>query len=270
MAPCLCCHHSLTSHLPQVVAKMKKTHTDLIHTIEMEMVRAGFLHQSLQPLRDHKAEYEEGTEKGGEWFNNSDNYKFATNAVIEAKLEVCCGVLKASDATDKEKELAASILFNKTDSAALAKGIATILPNPPLLTKYQPKLAEIAEAGTLDTLELEGKQISGDLPESIMKLMASARYFNLAGNRFGNITEGTALHDMVYGMTNWRDRKEVAWSDYAGGGKFTSIPKQICFFSSLVKLDISANELTGECVGLKLRLPVIVPSDFFLRFRNYS
>jgi hypothetical protein len=134
---------------------MKKMHIDLIRTIEMEMTRVGFSHHSLQPLRDHKAEYEEGTEKGGEWFNNSDNYKFATNAVIEAKLEVCCGVLKASDATDKEKELAASILFSETDSAALAKGIATILPSLPLLAKYQPKLAEIIEAGTLDTLNLE-------------------------------------------------------------------------------------------------------------------
>jgi hypothetical protein len=124
------------SHFPQVVAKMKKTHTDLIHTIEMEMIRAGFSHHSLQPLRDHKAEYEEGAEKGGEWFNNSDNYKFATNAVIEAKLEACCGVLKASDVMDTEKGLAASILFSGTDSVALAKGIATILPNPPLLTKY--------------------------------------------------------------------------------------------------------------------------------------
>jgi hypothetical protein len=83
-----------------------------------------------------------------------------------------------------------------------------------------------------------------------MKLMASARFFNLTGNRFCNVTEGTALHVMVYGMTNWRDRKEIVWSGSNGGGRFTSpIPKQICFFSRLVKLDISRNALTGTCVG---------------------
>ena len=116
----------------QVIAKMKKTHTDLIHTIEMEMSRSGFLYRSLKPLRDHKVKYEESKEKDGVWFNNSDNYKSATNAVIEAKLEVCCGVLKDDDATGIEKKLAADILFCD-DSVALAKGIATILPDPSLL-----------------------------------------------------------------------------------------------------------------------------------------
>ena len=233
----------------QVIAKMKKTHTDLIHTIEADMRSAGFSDTSLQPLRDHKAAYGEDGEKNGEWFNNSDNYKAATNAVIEAKLEVYCGVLKSDSATNTEKDLAGKMLFSDSDSAALAKGIATILPHPPLLEKYQSRLAEIAEAGSsLKSLDLKDRHLSGILPDSVMTLMGSAEYFNMAGNSFSNVIEGTALHNMIYGMTNWRDRKELVWSGQNGGGDFASVPEQIRFFTHLVTLDLSSNgNLAGAC-----------------------
>ena len=83
---------------------MKKTHSDLVHTIEMDMIMEGFSPAALQPLTDHRAAF---GGKDGPWFNNSDNYKTATNAVIDAKLECCCAVLKADAATVKERELAA-------------------------------------------------------------------------------------------------------------------------------------------------------------------
>merc|ERR1712137_1420725 len=65
---------------------------------------------------------------------------------------------------------------------------------------------------------------------------------NLHGNSFSNVNEGTALHNMVYGMTNWRDRKELVWSRQNGGGKFASLPNEIRLFVSLVTLDLSGND----------------------------
>jgi hypothetical protein len=147
---------------PQVIAKMKKTHTDLIHTIEMDMTMEGFSPASLQPLKDHKEQYEQ---KGGSWFNNSDNYKKATNAVIDAKLEICAGVLKSNDASDEEHDRAARMLFNENDSAALAKGITTILPHAHLLQRYGTELDKAAEAGgSLVRLNLENCKYDGESP----------------------------------------------------------------------------------------------------------
>ena len=230
--------HDLT--IEQVIAKMKKTHQDLIHTIEMDMLMEGFSVDSLAPLEKHKKGYEE---KNGSWFNNSDNYKSITNQAIDAKLDVCCDVLKSATAPGEERALAAKVLFNADDAAALAKGIATILPDASLLKTYGPELERIAATGShLGTLDLKDEGLTGELPASVMQLMGSAEYFNLHGNSFSNVNEGTALHNMVYGMTNWRDRKELVWSGQNGGGKFASLPNEIRLFVSLVTLDLSAND----------------------------
>jgi len=154
-------------------------------------------------------------------------------------------VLKSATAPDEERELAAKILFNADDAAALAKGIATILPDASLLETHGPELERIAATGNLGTLDLKDKGLTGELPASVMQLMGSAEYFNLHGNSFSNISEGTALHNMVYGMTNWRDRKELIWKFEQGGGNFSSLPGEIGLFVSLVTLDLSQNNLTG-------------------------
>jgi hypothetical protein len=139
---------------------MKKTHTDLIHTIEMDMTMEGFSEASLQPLTAHKELYEN---EEGSWFNNSDNYKNATNAVIDAKLEICAGVLKSGEVSKKERDSAARMLFNKNDSAALAKGIATILSDAHLLQTYGTELDKVAEAGgSLARLNLENCNFDGE------------------------------------------------------------------------------------------------------------
>ena len=141
---------------------MKKTHTDLIHTIEMDMTMEGFSPASLQPLTNHKEQYEK---KEGSWFNNSDNYKNATNAVIDAKLEICAGVLKSNEASDEEQTAAALMLFNENDSAALAKGIATVLSDAHLLKTHGAELDKVAEAGgSLVRLNLENCKYDGESP----------------------------------------------------------------------------------------------------------
>ena len=77
--------------------------------------------------------------------------------------------------------------------------------------------------------------------------MATAEYFNLSGNSFTNVQEGTALYDMVHRMTNWGKREVIQWSKTNGGGKFTTIPDEMFVFKNLVQLDLSYNPgLTGE------------------------
>ena len=122
--------HDLT--IEQVTAKMKKTHTDLIHTIKMDMQMLGFSDDSLGPLQDHYKQYAEPKENSTN-FNNSDFYKQATDAVIAAKLDVCCNVIKLGTGTELQRKQAQKILFNPGDAAALAKGITTVLGDARLL-----------------------------------------------------------------------------------------------------------------------------------------
>jgi hypothetical protein len=80
------------------------------------------------------------------------------------------------------------------------------------------------------------------LPDSVLALLGSAEFFNLGGNSFSNSHRDNALFDMVYNMTNWRDRPEISWSNRG----FTAVPAAIGAFRSLVKLDLSGNcKLTG-------------------------
>jgi len=78
-------------------------------------------------------------------------------------------------------------------------------------------------------------------------MMATAEYFNLSGNSFTNVQEGTALYDMVHRMTNWGKREVIQWSASNGGGQFTTIPDEMFLFKNFFRLDLSYNrELTGE------------------------
>ena len=227
----------------QVIAKMKKTHTDLLHTIEMDMTMDGFTPRALIPLENHKSEYEK---KDGSWFNNSDNYKAATNAALDAKLNVCGEVLQSDAALEKEREKAVDMLFNPNDGAALAKGIAVLLTHPRLLEKYETKLDSISGSASLARLDLEGLGLKCELPRAVIQIMATAEYFNLSGNTFINVENGTALYDMVYRMNNWNKRTVIQWSSQNGGGKFAAIPEEIFVFKSLVELDMSHNDIAGS------------------------
>ena len=166
---------------------------------------------------------------------------------MDAKLGVCCNVLKSASATAKEKDSAVKTLFNKDDGAALARGIVTILPDPSLLAKYEPNLQEIVmSGGRLGALDLKDEGLTGTLPASVFQLLGSAEYFNLHGNEFSNVMAGTALYDMVYRMTNWRDRTELVWKDDLGGGIFSSVPGEVGLFKSLTTLDLSSNSMESE------------------------
>ena len=238
--------HDLT--IEQVTAKMKKTHTDLIHTIKMDMQMLGFSDDSLGPLQDHYKQYAEPKENSTN-FNNSDFYKQATDAVITAKLDVCCNVIKLGTGTELQRKQAQKILFNRDDAAALAKGIATVLGDERLLEQHIPALEEIGDSGNLESLDLKDSKLGCALPKPVLRLMGNATHFNMDGNSFSNIQEGTALYDMVYRMNNWRDRKEIVWKDKQGGGDFESLPDEIGLFRSLESMDVSDNEnLTGTRV----------------------
>jgi hypothetical protein len=303
-----CNPHDLT--IDQVLAKMKKTHEDLIHAINTDMLDLGFSESSLWPLTEHAEKYKN---KDGQWFISAENYKKATNDTLDAKLEVCSQLLRGRTSSahamwedsfrhsekrtsfkhfrlffeqkfngrcvltpeqglaleqeaDTEKAdnkvsftdymkvytamesfvaangialgvcgakflgtietrmreedplgspvkprpklkkqvvdelqlgLAADILLHPSDSDALSKGIAAILSDAMLLERYGPKLDKIADViGGISRLDLKDQELTAPLPESVLKLLGSAEYFNLTGNSFSNIDPGTALHDM--------------------------------------------------------------------------
>jgi hypothetical protein len=86
---------------------------------------------------------------------------------------------------------------------------------------------------------------TGALPQSFFKLLGTADWFNLKGNTFSNVEAGTALHNMVYTMNNWREVETIEWQENNGGYKFTSVPTEIEFFHALKRLDLSNNNIAG-------------------------
>ena len=90
---------------------------------------------------------------------------------------------------------------------------------------------------------------TGDLPQSVFKLLGTADWFNLKGNKFSNVEAGTALHFLVYQMHNWREVETIQWPTET---VFTTVPTEIRFFHGLKKLDLSNKGLAG--VGLMLVL----------------
>jgi hypothetical protein len=79
----------------------------------------------------------------------------------------------------------------------------------------------------------------------VFKLLATADWFNLKGNSFSNVEVGTALHNMVYDMHNWRDVAKIEWQLRNGGGIFTVLPPEIEHFHGLKTLDASENDFSG-------------------------
>jgi hypothetical protein len=86
-----CNLHDLT--IEQVIAKMKMTHISLVDTMKMDMLSRGFSQQSLAPLQAHLEQYQA---QDGQWFISAENYKQATDHALDAKLEVCAQLLRAS------------------------------------------------------------------------------------------------------------------------------------------------------------------------------
>ena len=235
-----CNLHDLT--IEQVTAKMKKTHFDLIHTIKLDMHMKEFSDDLMGPLLKHEAEHKKKT---GQWFNNAEKYKTATNTVLQAKLDVCSNALLTAGASDASRNAAIDVLFKSNDSAALAVGMKVLLQNESLLQQYQSTLATVADEAdpsSLSDLRLDLKNLglTSELPAAALKLMAWAESFDLSGNNFSNIMQGSALAHMVYEMHRWRDAK-LNW-----------VGKEFDGMDQAVKHLYSSNELTVSSVTLKM------------------
>ena len=235
-----CNLHDLT--IEQVTAKMKKTHFDLIHTIQLDMTMKGFSDDVMGPLLKHA---EEHNQKPGQWFNNADKYKAATNAALQAKLDVCSTVLLTADASDASKSAAIDTLFKSNDTAALAVGMKVLLQNESLLQQYQSTLATVADEADPSSLadlrlDLKNLGLTSELPAAALKLVAWAESFDLSGNNFSNIMQGSALAHMVYEMHRWR------------GAKMNWVGKKFVGIDQAVKHLYSSNELTVSKTTLKM------------------
>ena len=95
-------------------------------------------------------------------------------------------------------------------------------------------------------MDLQDLNITVELPDEIIQLLGSAEYFNLSGNKFSNIEEGSALATMIYGMTNWKDVKELQWH---GKKEWKELPTFIQYFASVTSINLEdCVELEGEIV----------------------
>jgi len=178
---------------------------DLVRTIRLDLEMLGFSDESLRPLNEHERNY---AKKDGPWFINAENYKIATTSSLQVKLVLCANVLAAEDASKDQRNAAADILFKAGDSDALAIGIETLLTNDKLMSTYEDHLVSAATSVANGfRLELQGKNLTVELPEAVMGLLARAESFNLAGNQFSNVIAGTVLYDMVYDMKRWLHAK---------------------------------------------------------------
>ena len=233
--------HDMT--IEEVTAKMRKTHKELTRTIKTDLVALDFPSKCLGPLDDHELKYKD---KDGEWFVAAENYKQATNDILQTKLEVCALVLQSDSATESNQQKAAGILFNPSDAGAMAIGVKTLLLDETgtLLQQHSSRLS-----GGLSRLDLQGLNITVELPDEIIQLLGSAEYFNLSGNKFSNVEEGTALATMIYGMTNWKDVKELPWQ---GRKEWKELPTFIQYFASVTSINLEGCEaLEGEIVAIR-------------------
>jgi hypothetical protein len=246
--------------IEQIMAKMKKTHMDLIHTLKSDMNMLGFLPEQLGPLLEHEQKCKD---LDGEHFSNADKYNYETAQALGAKLQSCSkAMIAAAGTAEASKEAAARILFKLGDSAALAVGVVTLLENESLLVEYTSELDEAADAAAKYNglrLDLKGLKLTAALPDAVLRLLLSAEYFDLSENNFSNLQAETAQYDMIYicsKMQKWREVSALDLSNQKLAKKIVGLKMLLPLVDGLVELNLSGNDIDAEgaeaaAVGIK-------------------
>jgi hypothetical protein len=134
-----CNLHDLT--IEQILAKMQKTHLDLVDIVRIDITLLGFPRAACYALDEHEKTH---TKRQAKWFNSTANYMEATKMALQCKLAACEHVVLQCNyeaianegAITKEhvrlgpmEAEALRILLDPTDAMALQYGILSIIKN---------------------------------------------------------------------------------------------------------------------------------------------
>jgi hypothetical protein len=164
-----CNLHDLT--IEQILAKMQKTHFDLIDIVRNDLTRLDFPKYTRRALDDHEAAYKKHDRdapgwfvdlEDPAWFNAAANYLAATEKVLQCKLTACSDALLDDEISTALRERAVQILLDPTDALALQHGINFIMKHH-LLDQYEVQLTRVCQSPLLEklSLNLKGAGLNG-------------------------------------------------------------------------------------------------------------
>ena len=154
-----CNLHDLT--LEQILAKMQRTHFDLLDIVRTDISLLGFPDTATQALVKHEAEFKRG-DRDPQWFNSAANYLDATERALRCKHRVCSAILLDQSASDTQRKKAIEVLLDPNDAMALKHGIACIFRHG-LSDRYSQELEHVSTSPALKelALDLKGAGLTG-------------------------------------------------------------------------------------------------------------
>jgi hypothetical protein len=196
--------------IEEVTAKMKKTHRELIQAIRVDLMAQGFSSDELKPIDEHTRTF---TKYDGQWYIKAENYKQATNDVLQAKLQVYADAMKSSGDA-KKRESAAALLLKPGDAESLEIGLAVLLQDPSFLQQPEfERMLKQACSEHVPRLYLKDKQLKCALPACVLTLLCEADSYDLSGNEFNGVAEGdgTMAAGILYKAKNLSAMTEIDW-----------------------------------------------------------
>ena len=117
-----CNLHDLT--IEQILAKMQKTHFDLLDIVRTDLTQLGFPQEACEVLRNHEAKMKSEHSGDPRWFSAAANYLSATKQALQCKLEACSYMMRQGQSGNLQST--AVELLNPDDAMALSHGITCV------------------------------------------------------------------------------------------------------------------------------------------------
>jgi Leucine-rich repeat (LRR) protein len=177
-----CNLHDLT--IEQILAKMQKTHFDLLDIVRTDLTQLGFPQEAYKSFHEHKTKLKSESREDPRWFNNAAHYLSATKEALQCKLEACSYMMQ-QDQPGSEQCEAAKILLNPDDAMALGHGINLVIREG-LQGRYASELEAVSASSNLQelSLDLKGAGLKGQVPDVLVRICSKATFFDLSGNEF--------------------------------------------------------------------------------------
>jgi hypothetical protein len=192
-----CNLHDLT--IEQILAKMQKTHFDLLDIVRTDLTQLGFPQEAYQAFREHEAELKS---KDSKWFNAAANYLSVTKEALQCKLKACSYVMQQEQSESMQSKAAVKILLNSEDAMALEHGIIVIAKEG-LQERYASELEAVSASENLQklSLNLKGAGLKGQIPQVLMRICSKSMFFDLSDNELDFPNEFGGMHTYLRQVT---------------------------------------------------------------------